>query len=88
MTRLRERRSSKARIRSATVSGTAPKFTPAAEGWEQIEQAYGRKLNEQERAEIQEILDEFFDWRRFEKTAAFVDEVNSKFKGSRKLSAS
>src|ERR1700724_1084760 len=77
MAHRRERKSSKPRIGAATVTGNAPNFAPTAEGWIQIEQAYGREFGEEDRQEVCGIVNKFFDWRRFEKAAPFVDDVTS-----------
>src|SRR6266550_4859495 len=72
-----ERKSSKARIRSAFVAGTAPSFAPSEDGWRHIERAYGHEFVEHDRSELREIVDKYLDWRRFEKAAPLVDDVAS-----------
>ncbi len=72
-----ERKSSKARIRSAFVAGTAPSFAPSEDGWRHIERAYGHEFEEHDRSELREVVDKYLDWRRFEKAAPLVEDVTS-----------
>jgi hypothetical protein len=70
-----ERKSSKPRVRSASVAGSAPNFILSENRRRHIEWAYGRKFNEQDRCELRAIVDKFLDWRRFEKAAPLVEDV-------------
>src|SRR6266550_4645242 len=75
-----ERRSRKPRIGSAFVTGGAPTFAPSAEGWKTIELAYGRKLTEDYRSEVCTIVNEYLDWRRFEKASPLISDVLAQIK--------
>jgi hypothetical protein len=84
MRQITERKGTKPRIGSATVSGTAPKFTPSAQEWVKIEQAYDREFTEESRSDICKIVDNYLDWRRFEKEAPLVDDVISQIESIEK----
>ncbi len=69
------RKSRRVRLPIAVGAGLDVEFTPSAEDWRRIEQAYDRELSPDHRSEIIGFVDRYFRWQPSEAKAPFADDA-------------
>src|SRR3712207_3179465 len=68
------RKSRRKRV-EASQSNAFYTFEPSGDDWERVEAEYGHSFAEADRAAIQKLVNEYFEWAPFERNAPFKDDV-------------